>query len=176
MTEFIIDGATTASSPDGCASEAVVFEKMGLDAAWTFEASHDPFLPLALAAHQTDDIQLGTAIAVAFARNPMTCAVTAWDLQRLSNGRLILGLGTQIKPHITKRYSESWSQPAARMKEYIAALHAIWDNFQSGEKLDFRGEFYTHTLMTPFFSPGSLDVDRPKIYVAGVGPTITAAA
>tara|TARA_E500000081_G_scaffold153445_1_gene187792 strand:- start:853 stop:1872 length:1020 start_codon:yes stop_codon:yes gene_type:complete len=170
MTEFIIDGATTASSPDGCASEAVVFEKMGLDAAWTFEASHDPFLPLALAAHQTDDIQLGTAIAVAFARNPMTCAVTAWDLQRLSNGRFILGLGTQIKPHITKRYSESWSQPAARMKEYIAALHAIWDNFQSGEKLDFRGEFYTHTLMTPFFSPGSLDVDRPKIYVAGVGP------
>ena len=170
MTEFIIDCATTASSADGCASEAVAFEQMGLDAAWTFEASHDPFLPLALAAQQTDDIQLGTAIAVAFARNPMTCAVTAWDLQRLSNGRFILGLGTQIKPHITKRYSESWSQPAARMKEYIAALHAIWDNFQTGEKLDFRGEFYTHTLMTPFFSPGPLDVDRPQIYVAGVGP------
>ena len=170
MRPLVIDGATTASSVDGCASEAVTFEQMGLDAAWTFEASHDPFLPLALAAHQTESIQLGTAIAVAFARNPMTCAVTAWDLQRLSNGRFILGLGTQIKPHITKRYSESWSQPAARMKEYIAALHAIWDNFQTGEKLDFRGEFYTHTLMTPFFSPGSLDVERPQIYVAGVGP------
>ena len=170
MRPLVIDGATTSSSVDGCAAEAMAFEQMGLDAAWTFEASHDPFLPLALAADQTESIQLGTAIAVAFARNPMTCAVTAWDLQRLSNGRFILGLGTQIKPHITKRYSESWSQPAARMKEYIAALHAIWDNFQTGEKLDFRGEFYTHTLMTPFFSPGSLDVERPQIYVAGVGP------
>ena len=170
MRPLVIDGATTSSSVNGCAAEAMAFEQMGLDAAWTFEASHDPFLPLALAADQTESIQLGTAIAVAFARNPMTCAVTAWDLQRLSNGRFILGLGTQIKPHITKRYSESWSQPAARMKEYIAALHAIWDNFQTGEKLDFRGEFYTHTLMTPFFSPGSLDVDRPQIYVAGVGP------
>lgn len=170
MTEFLIDGATTASTVDGCAAEAAGFEAMQLNAAWTFEASHDPFLPVALAAEQTTSIELGTAIAVAFARNPMTCAVTAWDLQRLSNGRFILGLGTQIKPHITKRYSEPWSQPAARMREYIAALHAIWDNFQTGEKLDFRGEFYTHTLMTPFFSPGPLEVDRPKIYVAGVGP------
>ena len=97
MTEFIIDGATTASSADGCASEAVTFEQMGLDAAWTFEASHDPFLPLALAAQQTDNIQLGTAIAVAFARNPMTCAVTAWDLQRLSNRPLHLGTGNPDK-------------------------------------------------------------------------------
>ena len=170
MKPLTIDGATTASSANGCADEAVSFEQMGLNAAWTFEASHDPFLPLALAAQQTDTIELGTAIAVAFARNPMTCAITAWDLQRLSNGRFILGLGTQIKPHITKRYSESWSQPASRMKEYISALHAIWDNFQTGEALNFRGEFYTHTLMTPFFSPGPLEVSRPEIFVAGVGP------
>ena len=170
MTQLVIDGATTASTPNGCADQAAAFEEMQLNAAWTFEASHDPFLPLAIAAERTNTIELGTAIAVAFARNPMTCAVTAWDLQRLSNGRFILGLGTQIRPHITKRYSETWSQPAIRMREYIAALHAIWDNFQSGEKLDFRGEFYTHTLMTPFFSPGPLEGDRPKIYVAGVGP------
>ena len=100
---LLIDGATSSPTPDGCAEEAVAFEKMGLDAAWTFEASHDPFLPLVLAADRTKSINLGTAIAVAFARNPMTCAVTSWDLQRLSEGRFILGLGTQIKPHITRR-------------------------------------------------------------------------
>ena len=170
MADLVIDGATTASTPNGCAAEAAAFEELQLNAAWTFEASHDPFLPLALAAERTHSIELGTAIAVAFARNPMTCAITAWDLQRLSNGRFILGLGTQIKPHITKRYSETWSQPATRMREYIAALHAIWDNFQTGQTLDFRGDFYTHTLMTPFFSPGPINVDRPKVYVAGVGP------
>ncbi|MCS5689626.1 MAG: LLM class flavin-dependent oxidoreductase, partial [Acidimicrobiales bacterium] len=104
MADLVIDGATTASTPNGCAAEAAAFEELQLNAAWTFEASHDPFLPLALAGEQTQSIELGTAIAVAFARNPMTCAITAWDLQRLSNGRFILGLGTQIKPHITKRY------------------------------------------------------------------------
>ena len=161
MADLVIDGATTASTPNGCAAEAAAFEALQLNAAWTVEASHDPFLPLALAAERTHSIELGTAIAVAFARNPMTWAITAWDLQRLSNGRFILGLGTQIKPHITKRYSETWSQPATRMREYIAALHAIWDNFQTGQTLEFRGDFYTHTLMTPFFSPGPLKVDRP---------------
>ena len=169
---LLIDGATSSPTPDGCAEEAVAFEQMGLDAAWTFEASHDPFLPLALAADRTQSIKLGTAIAVAFARNPMTCAVTAWDLQRLSKGRFILGLGTQIKPHITRRYSEPWSKPAARMREYIMALHAIWDNFQTGAKLDFKGEFYTHSLMTPAFSPGPLSVPKPPVYVAGVGPKL----
>ena len=165
-----IDGATTKSTPTGCAAEAAEFEEIGLDAAWTFETAHDPFLPLALAAERTDHIELGTAIAVAFARAPMTCAVTAWDLQAMSGGRLILGLGTQIRPHITKRYSQPWSKPAERMKEFIQALHAIWDTFQTGEPMQFRGEFYTHTLMTPIFNPGPLDVDRPKVYVAGVGP------
>ena len=169
---LLIDGATSSPTPDGCAEEAVAFEQMGLDAAWTFEASHDPFLPLALAADRTQSIKLGTAIAVAFARNPMTCTVTAWDLQRLSKGRFILGLGTQIKPHITRRYSEPWSKPAARMREYIMALHAIWDNFQTGAKLDFKGEFYTHSLMTPAFSPGPLSVPKPPVYVAGVGPKL----
>jgi len=170
---MIIDGATTSSTAAGSADEVVAFEAMGAGAAWTFEASHDPFLPLALAAVRTERIHLGTAIAVAFARNPMVCGVTAWDLQALSAGRLILGLGTQIKPHITKRYSEPWSRPAARMREYIAALHAIWDSFETGDRLDFRGEFYTHTLMTPFFNPGPIGHPRPQVYVAGVGPKMT---
>ncbi len=165
-----IDGATTASTPGGCADEAAQFEEMGLSAAWSFEASHDPFLPLALAAERTESIELGTAIAVAFARNPMTCAITAWDLQRHSGGRFILGLGTQIKPHITKRYSEQWSRPAERMSEYIEAVRAIWHTFETGERLNHRGEFYTHTLMTPFFNPGPIGMAPPAIYVAGVGP------
>lgn len=177
---MIIDGATTSSRPDGCADEAVQFEAMGMGAAWSFEGSHDPFLPLALAAVRTERIRLGTAIAIAFARNPMTCVVTAWDLQRLSKGRLILGLGTQIKPHITKRYSEPWSRPAARMGEFISALRAIWGAFETGERLDFRGEFYTHTLLPPFFNPGPIGYERPAVFVAGVGPkmmeTIGAAA
>lgn len=169
-TPHRIDGATTASTPSGCADEAAQFEQMGLSAAWSFEASHDPFLPLAVAAERTEHIQLGTAIAVAFARNPMTCAVTAWDLQRHSEGRFILGLGTQIRPHITKRYSEQWSRPAERMREYIEAIRAIWHTFETGERLNHRGEFYTHTLMTPFFNPGPIGMAPPPIYVAGVGP------
>jgi probable F420-dependent oxidoreductase len=160
-------------------AQAAELEKAGYSGGWTAETSHDPFLPLVPAAEQTSALELGTSIAVAFARNPMTLANTAWDLQMASQGRFILGLGSQIKPHITKRFSMEWSHPAPRMREMILAIRAIWDTWQTGTKLEFRGDFYTHTLMTPFFSPdpGDLgDFGLPKIYLAGVGELMTEVA
>jgi len=154
-------------------------EAAGYSGAWTAETSHDPFLPLLLAAEHTDTLELGTSIAVAFARNPMTLANTAWDLQAYSQGRFILGLGSQIKPHITKRFSMEWSHPAARMREMVLAMRAIWNTWLTGEKLDFRGNFYTHTLMTPFFTPSASDLDGfgpPKVFLAGVGELMTEVA
>jgi probable F420-dependent oxidoreductase len=157
----------------------VELETAGYSGAWTAETSHDPFLPLLLAAEHTSEIELGTSIAVAFARNPMTLANVAWDLQAYSNGRFILGLGSQIKPHITKRFSMPWSQPAARMRELILAIRAIWDSWLTGGRLEFRGDFYTHTLMTPFFAPAAADLDGfgvPKVFLAGVGERMTEVA
>ena len=150
-------------------------EAAGYDGFWTAETSHDPFLPLLLAAEHTETMEIGTSIAVAFARSPMTLATTAYDLQAYS-GRFILGLGSQIKPHITKRFSMQWSRPAARMREMILAIRAIWDCWNNDSKLGFRGEFYTHTLMTPFFNPGPNPHGVPKIYLAGVGPLMTEVA
>src|SRR6056297_3511973 len=161
------------------AQNAQDVEAAGYTGAWTAETSHDPFLPLLLAAEHTERLELGTSIAVAFARNPMTLANTAWDLQALSKGRFILGLGSQIKPHITKRFSMEWSKPAARMKEMVSAMRAIWHTWETGDKLEFRGEFYTHTLMTPFFTPDKADLGDfgvPKIYLAGVGELMTQVA
>ena len=135
-------------------AEAKELEEAGYSGVWTAETSHDPFLPLVLAAEHTEQLELGTSIAVAFARNPMTLANIGYDLQAYSKGRFILGLGSQIKPHITKRFSMPWSHPAPRMREMILAIRAIWDCWNNGTKLDFRGDFYTHTLMTPFFNPG----------------------
>jgi probable F420-dependent oxidoreductase len=151
-------------------------EEMGYDGIWAAETGHDPFLPLAVAAHSTERIELGTAIAVAFARNPMNLAVVANDLQALSKGRFILGLGSQIKPHITKRYSMPWSHPAPRMRELILAIRAIWACWAGDGKLEFRGEFYTHTLMTPFFNPGPNPYGNPKILLAAVGEHMTEVA
>jgi probable F420-dependent oxidoreductase len=136
-------------------------------------------LPLAVAATQTSEIELGTSIAVAFARNPMLLANIGWDLQALSEGRFILGLGSQIKPHITKRFSMEWSKPAARMREMVQAIRAIWDTWLTDTPLQFRGEFYRHTLMTPFFTPPRSDLagfGPPKIFLAGVGPLMTEVA
>jgi probable F420-dependent oxidoreductase len=160
------------------AGEAREREAAGYSGIWTAETSHDPFFPLVVAAEHTSTVELGTSIAVAFARNPMTLANVAWDLQAYSNGRFVLGLGSQIKPHITKRFSMPWSRPAARMREMVLAIRAIWDNWQNGTKLDFRGDFYTHTLMTPFFNPGPLPggIALPKIFLAGVGELMTEAA
>ena len=158
---------------------AAALETAGYSGAWTAEGPHDPFLPLAVAAAGTDEIELGTAIAVAFTRNPMLLANIGWDLQTLSQGRFVLGLGSQIKPHITKRFSMEWSRPAARMREMVQAVRAIWDTWQHGTPLRFEGEFYRHTLMTPMFSPNARDLGGfgpPPVYLAGVGPLMTEVA
>jgi len=161
------------------AASAKDLEAAGYDGAWTAETAHDPFLPLVQAAADTSTIELGTSIAVAFARNPMLLANLGWDLQAFSKGRFILGLGSQIKPHITKRFSMDWSHPAPRMREMINAIRAIWDTWENGTKLDFRGDFYQHTLMTPFFTPNAADLAGfgvPKIYIAAVGNLMTEVA
>ena len=161
------------------AASAKDLEAAGYDGAWTAETAHDPFLPLVQAAGDTSKIELGTSIAVAFARNPMLLANLGWDLQAFSKGRFILGLGSQIKPHITKRFSMDWSHPAPRMREMINAIRAIWDTWENGTKLDFRGDFYQHTLMTPFFTPDASDLAGfgvPKIFIAAVGNLMTEVA
>jgi probable F420-dependent oxidoreductase len=161
------------------AEQAKQAEAAGYSGAWTAETSHDPFFPLLLAAEHTTTLELGTSIAVAFARSPMTLANTGWDLQSFSKGRFVMGLGSQIKPHITKRFSMEWSHPAARMREMVLAMRAIWDCWLNGTALNFRGEFYTHTLMTPFFAPAASDISAygvPKIFLAGVGELMTEVA
>jgi probable F420-dependent oxidoreductase len=140
------------------------------------EAAHDPFIALTMASTVTSRIELGTSIAVAFARTPMELAYSAYDLQRLTGGRFVLGLGSQIKPHITRRYAMPWSDPAARMREYVQALRAIFTSWQTGEPLAFSGEHYEHTLMPPLFSPGPLEVPSPRIWLAAVGPRMIEAA
>ena len=151
-------------------------EDAGFAAAMTAETAHDPFFPLLLAAEHSERIELMTSIAVAFARSPMTLANVGHDLNAYSRGRLILGLGSQIRPHITKRFSMPWSSPAKRMKEMILAMRAIWDNWYDGERLRFQGEFYSHTLMTPMFTPTNTDYGPPKVFLAAVGPLMTEVA
>src|SRR6185295_8698642 len=131
---------------------------------------------LAAAASQTQRLELMTAVAIAFARNPMVCAYAANDLQLLSRGRFLLGLGSQIRPHIERRFSEVWSRPAARMREFVLAVRAIWRAWADGSRLDFRGEFYAHTLMTPFLDPGPNPHGPPPILLAGFGPRMTTVA
>ncbi len=159
--------------------QAQELEAQGYAGAWTAETSHDPFFPLLLAAEHTSKIELGTSIAVAFARNPMILANIGWDLQAFSKGRFVLGLGSQIQPHIEKRFSMPWSEPAKRMREMVLAMRAIWDCWANGTKLDFRGDFYRHTLMTPFFTPDKAELEGfgpPKVFLAGVGPHMTEVA
>jgi probable F420-dependent oxidoreductase len=155
---------------------AADFEAAGYSGIWSSETAYDPFLPLLRASSSTQRVELGTSIAVAFARSPMTVAMTANDLQRDTKGRFVLGLGSQIEPHITKRFSMPWSHPAARMREYVLALRAIWAAWNDGTRLDFRGDFYTHTLMTPFFTPKANPWGAPKIFLAGVGERMTEVA
>jgi probable F420-dependent oxidoreductase len=155
------------------ADAAGALERNGYDGGWTAETSHDPFLPLLLAAEHTSRLELGTNIAVAFARNPMIVANVGWDLQAYSHGRFVLGLGTQIQPHIEKRFSMPWSHPARRMREFIAALHAIWSAWKDGTKLRFEGDFYTHKIMTPMFTPEPQPYSAPKVFLAAVGEAMT---
>src|SRR5512145_1545349 len=143
-------------------------EALGFDGLWASETRHDPFLPLGVAATHTRRVSLGTAIAVAFPRSPTVVAHTAWDLQAASGGRLILGLGTQVKGHIERRFSVKWTAPGPRLREYILALRAIWDAWQARGPVNFRGEHYTITLTTPFFAPAPIEHPRIPIYIAAV--------
>jgi probable F420-dependent oxidoreductase len=153
-------------------------EEIGFDALWTQETQHDPFLPCALIAEHTARLNFGTAVAVSFARSPANIAYTAWDLAAQSNGRFILGLGTQVKAHIERRFGQTWPEsPVKKLREQIEVIRAFWDCWQNGTKLNFRGEYYKITLMSPFFNPGSLPHPNPlpqgegtliPIYIAGV--------
>lgn len=144
-------------------------EKMGFDALWTSETMHDPFLPCTLIAEHTRSLHFGTAIAVSFARNPANLAYTTWDLSALSGGRFMLGLGTQVKAHIERRFGMPWPESVVgKLREQILAIHAFWNTWQKNEKLDFRGEYYKLTLMSPFFNPGPIDHPDIPIYIAGV--------
>ena len=157
-------------------AQARELEEMGYSGILSAETGHDPFLPLAFAAQTTSRVDLATGIAVAFARSPMTLANIGHDLNAASKGRFVLGLGSQIRPHITKRFSMPWSHPAARMREFILAMRAIWANWHEGEPLQFTGKFYTHTLMTPFFTPTNTEHGPPRVSLAAVGPLMTEVA
>ncbi len=171
-----VDAGTYQATVDAAGAAAVEAEADGYDGWFAFETQIDPFLACAIAAERTQRVEIGTSIVVAFARNPMTVALQANDVQALSGGRFTLGLGSQIKPHITRRYSMPWSKPAARMREFILAVRAIWDTWATGSELAFEGEFYTHNLMAPFFNPGPNPHGNPKIMLAAVGPLMTQTA
>lgn len=167
-----VDGAVS-SELASVADAATRLERRGYDCCWTAEINHDPFLPLVLAAEHTTTIELGTSIAVAFARNPMTVANVGWDLQAYSQGRFILGLGSQIQRHIENRFSMPWSRPVRRMREFVMAMREIWSCWQDGTRLAFEGDLYTHKLMTPMFTPEPLAHSFPKVFVAAVGEAMT---
>lgn len=169
-----LDSVAFIPNPVAARDNAAEARARGFDGWFTAEVGYDPFVACAVAADAAGgDLDIGTAIAVAFGRTPMTVAYAANDLQGLTGGRFILGLGSQIKPHIERRYSMPWSQPAARMREFIAALRAIWHAWEHEEKLDFRGDFYEHTLMTPFFAGTNHGFGPPDIAMAAVGPLMT---
>ncbi len=146
-------------------------EEIGFDTLWTQETQHDPFLPCALIAEHTTSLHCGTAIAVSFARSPANLAYTAWDLAAQSGGRFILGLGTQVKAHIERRFGQAWPESVTgKLREQIQVIRAFWDCWQSGTKLNHRGEYYKITLMSPFFNPGPIEHPNIPIYIAGVNP------
>ena len=157
-------------------AQAKRLEDLGYHGAMTAETANDPFFPLLLGAQETEKIELMTSIAVAFSRTPMNLANIGHDLNSFSKGRFVLGLGSQIRPHITKRFSMPWSKPAARMREFISAMHAIWDCWHNGTPLSFEGDFYTHSLMTPMFTPTDNQYGAPKVFLAAVGPMMTEVA
>jgi probable F420-dependent oxidoreductase len=166
---------TTAPLEDPRAARTLYpeLEEIGYDGAFSFEAKHDPFLTLAVASEHTKSIRLGTAIAIAFARNPMNLANLGYDMQSISAGRFVLGLGTQVRPHIEKRFSSEWSKPARRMREIVLAIRAIWECWEGDGKLQFAGEFYRHTIMIPAFNPGPNPYGPPPIFTGGFGPLMT---
>ena len=174
---MLIDAALLASDLAAVPEEVREIEALGYDGTFTFEGPHDPFFPLVLAAEHSDPARRSRPpIAIAFPRSPMQLANVGHDLQVQSKGRFILGLGSQVKAHIEKRFSATWTRPVARMREIVLALRAIWRCWNEGEKLDFRGEFYRHTLMTPFFNPGPSPYGPPRVFLAGVGRPMTTVA
>ena len=158
----------------GC--QVTAYERLGVDGLWSYETAHDPFLPLFAAALATERVSLGTGIAVAFARTPFAMAQTAWDLQRVSGGRLLLGLGTQVRAHVERRFSAAFEHPAARIVDYIRCLRAIWDSFQNGARPAHEGRFYRFTLISDFFNPGPIEHPAIPISLAGVGERMARAA
>jgi probable F420-dependent oxidoreductase len=171
---MIVD--TTLSALESAATEARTAEAYGYEGAFTGEVSNDPFLPLVLAAASTERIELGTSIAVAFSRSPVSLAYTAYDLQRFSRGRFLLGLGSQVKAHITRRFSMPWGRPAAQMREFVLAMQATWRSWTNACPLDFQGEYYRLTLMPPNFVPPGHEYGPPKVLIAGVGEAMTRVA
>jgi len=171
-----IDCLMPAAMPDQVMARAKELEELGFDGVWTFEATNDAFFPLAYAAYQTTRLELGTNIAVAFARTPFAMAQTAWDLQRYSNGRFHLGLGTQVRAHVERRFSAAFDHPAARVTDYIRCIRAIWDTFQHQTRPNYQGQFYQFKLINPFFDPGPSPHPNIPIYLAGVNPRMCQAA
>jgi len=157
-------------------AEAERLESLGYDGVKLPELNHDPFMPLAIAAQHSKRLQLVTSVAVAFSRNPMTMAVQAHDLNAFSGGRFLLGLGSQVKPHIERRFSMPWHKAAAQMREFIEAMQAIFDCWYNGERLDYQGEYYQHTLMPATFTPENLAAGRPGILLSATGPLMTKVA
>lgn len=149
-------------------AEAQRLERVGFDCVWAFEAANNPFLPLALAAAATERLEIGTNIAVAFARSPFAMAQVAWDLQRGSRGRFHLGIGTQVRAHVERRYSMPFDHPAARVADFVRCVRAIWDTFQNDTRPDYEGPFYRFKLINPFFNPGPIDHPTIPIYLAGL--------
>jgi probable F420-dependent oxidoreductase len=174
---MLIDAATHLSgNPVAAETAAVAAEAAGYHGFSASETSHDPFVSLALAARATSSITLRSEIAVAFARNPMSLAMLANDVQLISGGRFQLGLGSQVRPHIERRFGMPWSHPAPRMEDFIAAIRAIWQSWATDGKLAYRGRFYQHTLMTDFFNPGPNPHGNPPIMLAAVGEGMTTVA
>lgn len=159
--------------PDNAADAARLAVEQGFDGFFTAETQSDPFLPLAMAAGVAPELELGTGIAVAFPRSPMVTAMTSWDLARMSDGKFMLGLGTQVRAHIVRRFSSTWDSPGPRLRDYIFALRAIWDTWQNATPLEYDGEFYQFSLMTPFFNPGPIKHPDIPVYIAGVGPYLS---
>ncbi len=171
-----IDAQLGSLYPHLAADMARRMEAMGFDAVWSFEAGHDPFLPLVAAAMATERLQIGTNIAVAFGRSPFATAQAAWDLQQASGGRFHLGLGSQVRAHIERRYGMPFDHPAARLTDYVRCLRAIFDNFQNGSKPDYQGPFYRFVLSNAAFNPGPIEHPHIPIYLAGVNPRMCRAA
>jgi probable F420-dependent oxidoreductase len=171
-----VDAPFALGSLAEAGAEARRLEALGYDGAFTFDGPHDPFFPLVQAAAATERLELSTGVAIAFARSPMLLAQIGHDLQALSKGRFRLGLGSQVRAHIERRFSQPWSRPAARMRELVRALRAIWSCWNDGAPLDFRGEFYTHTLMPPLLRPAPCPFGPPPVWLAGVGPRMTEVA